>query len=287
MRLRRPFDKPVLSKVEGLRANGFSEMTLGRFLILAFLGGSVSAAAPAAALQLNPARQEVSLSPGETATVQIEAVNETAAAARVGVSVKNWFLLSENAHIAVEDWLRADKEEFTLKPGEKQVVRFTITAPAAGKKGAAASGFLVGMASFMQDPAESGGVSFIMSASIYVLIKGTEKPDGTLDDLTLRREGESLQALALLKNTGNLHLRPTGDIRFFNNKGQELGVIPIEESRPVYPGQTRAFGGRTPWPAWGKGPFRALARVNFWDKTVEIERRFRIKKKTTIEMIKP
>jgi hypothetical protein len=171
------------------------------------------------AVGVNPPRQEFVLGLGEKAQGHVTVSNETQDSLEVTPSEKTWFLLPENAPLGVEEWLSFDQEPFVLKPDEKREIPFTVSVPAASTR--TLQGFLVGMLSFVGNPeGQAVMVNTMISVSVYVTIRGTERPAWTVPSLKMSRDGDIVQAIFTVKNTGNVHLRPQGSVELFDKKGR-------------------------------------------------------------------
>jgi hypothetical protein len=235
---------------------------------------------PLHAILVEPSRQEVTLGIGETAEGRIETYNDTASTLTVRISAKDWFVLKENSHIHVEDWLEFHKSEYVLFPGQREFVPFTVRVPTGTAEGPAPQGTLVAMMSVASDSNQESMVNLMISVSVYVTVKGTEKPGATIKQFLLRKgqAGGDIQAVTEIENTGNVHLRPTGHVEVFDRKGRLKGQTSLQEARPVYPGQSRAYFGVFPNPQWKNGLYRATLRVQLWDKSYQKDYFFRFKK---------
>lgn len=262
------------------------EVVLKKILFTGLLAALLSAVS-AQAIQLNPSRQEVLLSVGENAIGQVEATNDGAKPVIVEVSARNWFVLPHNEGLPVESWLSLRKTKLELAPGAKQVIQFDVRIPTAAPKGGTPEGVLVGMVSFMprEEDAEPSSVNLVVSVSVYAIVKGTEKREAEADRLVLRKDVETLQAVVNVKNTGNVHARPSGVVQIMDTKNNIKAEVPLQEGRPVYPGNNRDYSGTATWPALKSGNYKALVLLNLWGKTLEKPFYYRVKKGSELESV--
>ena len=188
-------------------------------------------------LAITPTIQNFELAPGESVEGEVLIANTEAESVSISPVSKNWFVLPANKKFKVEDWLTVDQEVFTLNGGESRKVRFKAKAP---KK---AQGELVGMISFKTKSATMSTVEFVLSGAVYVAVKGTEKFEGDIRAMMVMPSSESVKAGVLLRNTGNVHLRPIGIFKIFDDNDQPVANVELEVGQPTYPGNLRSYLG--------------------------------------------
>lgn len=179
------------------------------------------------------------------------------------VSPKNWYLYPGQDSLNVEEWLHLESLEFLLPPGMKIEIPFTVTIPAKTREGVPSSGVFVGMASFTGGSDPESMVQLVMSVSIYAIVKGTEKVEAGLSKFEIRTYNDSLQAVSVIENKGNIHIRPSGVAEIFDAKNNKVEIIPIPEQLPAFPAQSRGYIGNIPRPDWKKGKYRAKLKMNY------------------------
>ncbi len=231
----------------------------------------------AEALQITPPRQEVVLSVGESASGTVEAYNETSSTVAVHVSLKEWFQLMENKEYPISTWLDLKNTEFELRPGEKRIVPFTVRVPTGTAPAQPPSGFLMGMLSFAADDGEQSMVNLVMSVSIYVTVKGTERPEAVITKCGIGNNKGSLEAAVEVANKGNIHLRPTGKVEIADKKGRVVDSNVFQEGWPVFPGQARTYQAKLEG-NWKPGYYRQRVSIQLWDKVQEKDFGFKLTK---------
>jgi hypothetical protein len=213
----------------------FSRFCLG-FTVCVF-----SAVSGAWALTVTPSRTEVRLTPGHETKTALEVVNEDKVEIQVDVSKKNWFIPPENKAATVETWLTVHgPARFYLKPGEKRKVDLTIKSPKD------LTGEVVGMVSFLYQTEQPSNVTPMISVSMYLIAAGTEKLSGEITEILVRKWNDQINVSAHVKATGNMHLRPSGELTILDDKGFEMAHMPVAEGQPTYPGTENAYFGTTP-----------------------------------------
>jgi len=104
------------------------------FLIIIFLF-SLSAAAT---IRVEPSRIILNALEGERSTGMIEVVNNTEIEVELTTLLKDWSLDERDSIVifdpgetdyTLDGLIKFNPREFTLAPGQKQIVRFTVTSP--------------------------------------------------------------------------------------------------------------------------------------------------------------
>jgi hypothetical protein len=213
-----------------MKKTGFS------FLMAALL--ALGGLKEAYALSITPGRTEVHLMPGQTTDMVFVVKNDHPEKLNIDVSVKNWFLYKANSAVNIEQWLKIHgKTSFTLKPGKERKVPVTISCPPK------AEGVMVGMTSFTFRTEAPGMITPRISASIYLSVDGTQHAAGDIKQLAARIWQKTLTVGAEVRDTGNVHLRPSGTMTVLDDKGGEAALFRVSEGDPVYPGQIRSYSG--------------------------------------------
>jgi hypothetical protein len=202
---------------------------LKRFCIIAVLLTTTGIVARAGLL-VEPARQEITLKPGGSFTGSYRVTNDLGKTTGIGVETRYWYVSKEEEeNVKVADWLTVTPSSFTFKPGESVDVRYTV------KMSTFVTGTRVVMVTFVPEGQE--GVTLVVSVSLYVTIQGTQKIEWDFGNFTLTSYQGTAQFSTIVKNTGNVHVRPSGYVKVIKKKKEQ--VLNILEGRPVYPGQTR------------------------------------------------
>jgi hypothetical protein len=235
-------------------------------------------------ITVEPVRQEIKVSPGNEAQGSYFVYNVGKGPTHITVAPRDWFVLKENKGINADSWLRITPQELDLEPGERKEVKYEVAVPTR------AIGELVAMISFVPQAEEESMINVVFSVSLYVMIEGTEILKGEVSKVDIRRwekEGSSdLRFGVLVKNKGNVHLRPKGKIVIEERKGKEIKEVELTYGWPVYPGKNRAYFADWKGASLKSGKYKATATVDYGDpgnilkKTVS----FRVDKKGNIEI---
>jgi len=231
------------------------------------------------ALNITPVRHEIKGVPGEIYEGSFTVYNETQEKMYILVKLKKWRELKENSDIKPEDWVEIYPEEFDIVPGENKEVKFKVTVP---KK---AQGFVMTHVSFCPEVKQGGSVGMVMSLPIYVTIEGTEVFKAEISDVGLIKDKTDLQVMVVVKNDGNVYIRPKGKVTI-KRKKKEITSINLKYGRPVYPGQVRGYSGDWREAELASGKYKLTAMVNYGSTTLEKTMVFKIDKKGNIVLKK-
>ena len=142
---------------------------------------------------------------------------------QVDVSKKDWFIPDVNKKWTVHHWLDVHgPSQFNLKPGESKKVKLTISCPKE------IVGEVVGMVSFLYQGEQKSMVTPMISVSMYVIAKGSEKMGGEKDQENDRPEMEAAPTRPFRRwsrTLGMFILRPSG----------RLVVSPDAKVEPSWP----------------------------------------------------
>ena len=240
-----------------------------KWLTIALLAGW---AAPARGLVVTPARTEVNLIPGATTSLELTATNDDKVEVQVDVSKKDWFVPAANKAWTVGRWLDVrGPARFDLKPGESRKVRGDVACPKD------MAGEVVAMVSFTYRTEQQSMVTPMISVSVYLMAAGTEIRSGEVVDIMVRRNQDQLGLSAMVKSTGNVHLRPRGRLVALDAKGGEVAVVPVPMGQPTYPGMAVLYSGSAPFPPkLAPGTYVAKAELYYQDVQLEKTKEFTV-----------
>ncbi|MBY0310022.1 LytR C-terminal domain-containing protein [Patescibacteria group bacterium] len=212
-------------------------------------------------LSVSPTLFEMSAEPGQTWTSALKVVNPNAYDLTVYVSVVNFsprgeggegtllpVLESESEGVTLAEWVTVDSSPVTIAKEGVATVPFTVSVPEAAAPGGHFAALLVST----RPPAESPGATQLRTAQVvtslfFLRVAGDVAETGTIREFNTVQSfyGSPRADFALrFENTGNVHLRPQGDITISNMWGQERGIIPINRQNHfgnVLPESIRKF----------------------------------------------
>jgi hypothetical protein len=250
-------------------------MRLGGALIL----GVGILAGEAKAIVVNPARSQLTLAPGQEERLILRVTNDREEPVDVEVGTKDWFVLEANKSVGVDQWLKLQGEtRFTLQGQERRQIPVVVVCPEK------AQGEMVGMVSFLYRGKEPSMVTPIISVSVYLAVKGTEKVDGQIKDVAVGRWKGNLHVGALVRSTGNVHLRPTGQITIYDEKNAVVIRLPVPEGGPTYPGREQPYICPESDIKLAAGRYFARAELSYKDLIMRGEKEFSVSNDGEIRM---
>ncbi|MFH1235463.1 MAG: hypothetical protein V1685_00805 [Parcubacteria group bacterium] len=227
------------------------------FVFATLLFGSAIVAHSASALTLTPSMQEVTLTPGEQTIVKVELTNETDKTIELTTEVVNFTSSGETGEPAFDfdaeatdlaTWAVPERGPFTLAPDESQDILVTITTPDDALPG----GYYAAVLFNDTLGAESAGDVMIESklgSLILATVEGNYTSAGAITEFssTTPQAGGNTEFTVRFKNSGDVHLKPTGTLVIKNMFGTEVTNATVNaEKGAVLPGSVRSFD-VTPW----------------------------------------
>ncbi len=175
-----------------------------------------------AKVSIEPSRVEAKVEPGNSFEQQFVLKNIGDTPTTVMMDWRN-----RTRDTLIEDWLEIDQELIELQPGEEGTVGCKVTIPE-GAVGEYNAWFVMTEG----DPQKMyGGVASIAvrtSVPLYITVKGTEKYDFEVKEVTVVNRN-SFGLDVKLRNTGNVHIRPTGNIYITNLNTAEEYIMTFNE----------------------------------------------------------
>ena len=179
------------------------------------------------------------------------------------------------------EWIDVRDTAVTIPRGGSVELPYTVTVP----PGAAPGGHYAAILVSTEPPAETGGMRVqttqAVSSLFFIRVAGDIIEDGRVREFrTTERLLSSPAADFVLRfeNTGNVHLRPQGQITITNMWGQERGVIPVnQQSRfgNVLPDNIRryTFSWQGDWSIADLGRYRAAATLAYGESARQFSSR--------------
>ncbi|MGH7197058.1 MAG: hypothetical protein ACREGJ_04840 [Candidatus Saccharimonadales bacterium] len=241
------------------------------------------------ALEIAPPVINLTANPGQTIKTQISLRDVSKDKLLVKGQVNDFTAAGEDGtpKIMLEDdgsdnpyslkgWI-SPLPELTLKPKEIKNLPITINVPAN-----ASPGGYYGVVRFTATPPELEGTGVSLSASLGALIllrvNGDVKEGLTVEEFSVNKDGKSgwlfestpLTFIERLKNTGNIHEQPTGQVTITDMFGRKVAAVNINlPPRNILPGSIRKFEQPLDSSVIGNkmlfGRYRADLRVTYGD----------------------
>lgn len=228
------------------------------------------------ALTISPPLMEIDAKPGEVINETIKVIGETEDAGLFYPSIANFiaqgeegnpaFLEDEETKYSLASWIEIDSTAFALEKHERRVVPFTIRVP----KNASPGGHYGVIFFSTQQPPVAGeqrtalGVTGKLGSLILVRVAGDIKEEGRIVEFDTVDKKKFYNRLPIdfitrFENTGNVHLKPQGEIKIENFFGKQTEKLSInEERRNVLPESIRKFSA-----AWEKEETAPAKKADF------------------------
>ena len=232
--------------------------------ILLALGGGRAAHAEGGefkGLEISPASNRIELGNGEVYTGEMNVQNSTDADMDVEMSVGSYSIENSNygspnydnesKYSVMKDWIRLDKEAFTLAPGESQIVTYTINTPAEPPLGMQ---YATIFASTTPD-SQVEGTGITATSRIGMVVSALMK-----DKIAGYQPTSPLKASFAVKNEGNVG----ADVSYQMIVKSAINGTEVyksdQDSSSVYPDSTRSFS--ISWDQMGIGFYNVELKIN-------------------------
>lgn len=161
-------------------------------------------------------------------------VNDTVPMTNGGFSIAD----EEIPAAGTATWIDYPAETFTFEPGEGVERTFTITIPEDAKPGQ----YIAGMALQTAEPLAVEGTSMFnqiirKSIAVFIIVPGPEEPSFELGEASILTDGAIHRIEIPLANTGNVLVKPRGELTLADAQGNVVLTAPIVMGS-VYAGTT-------------------------------------------------
>lgn len=189
------------------------------------------AAVPAlfAKFKVGPSYFEVSLNPGERREKAIFLENPYKKSMTLLVEVEDFPNFSRNRNIKPADWLGLKKMEVVVPKKSKKLLKFKMTAPK-GLKGEVAA--KIGI---MEKGQGDAMIHTRMIVVVYLISLDGSIISADMNSFEASRDKEKdISFKMVLKNSGNIHIRPKGVLEIINAKGRSVKKVKLAEILPLF-----------------------------------------------------
>lgn len=193
---------------------------------------------------LNPAKVELTVSPGSSTVVDLQITNRDAHTRQFTVSTEDTAGSSDPSvpivllGDKVGPWsfrsnLIPEAQSFTLQPGEQAELPVTVTVPPNADPGGKYASVIISNSSPTADGSAGSQTVARLTALFFVRIPGQAQEGGDLESFVSSVHGlvtneDPIQFDILFRNTGTVHLDPNGTIAITNMYGTSVGNITVE-----------------------------------------------------------
>ncbi len=246
----------------------FIAVTLSIFLL-------VLVPATVFAVTVSPPIMEFDASGGDTIRGVVKLYNEANETITLSGAVQSFKALDETGtptfvptgeSTDLVSWIKLEKTEIVLAPGEKKDALFTIDIPTNAKPGGHFAGILWSSSVVAGAGEESVGLVVKTGTLLLVRVSGGVNEVGKIASFTVDKNFYNylpVNFAVRFENMGDVHLKPTGAIQIRNIFGAQVASISVnEESANVLPNSVRKFDA-----VWQKNKVSSTASE--WQKEKE------------------
>lgn len=203
---------------------------------------AIAWATPASAqlsISVSPIRVEQAIQPGKTRTDVVTVENVSDQLLRARVTVADWFLERNGTPVFVKhgarpelsmsDWVDVNPTEFTVAPGDDQVIRFTVTVPDGVPAASYRTAILIeSLPDFAVAPVHNAAyLTARIGVIVYNRIGEVAPAVEIVGQEVVGTSGEMAINLTV-RNPGLVHVRISGISQIVTPQGRVLQELPIE-----------------------------------------------------------
>lgn len=221
-------------------------------LSLALFPAVAHATEPNQGLAVTPPTFELSANPGDSLKNSIRVDNLTNTPLNVTTVLKNFTALGEEGQVGLSEeesgfslasWIKVDPVAIEIPAKGSRVFTFTIQVPATAEPGGR-FGSIVFKTDIKSIEGSGMAIGQEVGALIMLRIAGEVNEQVHIEGFSPLHSFQEYGPVAFetrIKNTGNVHAKPTGTITITNFFGQEVATVPVE-AKNVLPGAVRKLG---------------------------------------------
>lgn len=160
----------------------------------------------------------------------------------------------------VTGWLDFPDEAFSIEPGQGVEVGFTLTIP----EGTPPGQYITALAAEHADASEIPGSTMFNQKTrfvvpVFITVEGDVSPGFDIGDIRLEADEDRVTAEIDLRNTGDVRVRPQGEVSIMDAGGELVTTIPVD-MRSIYARDETTLRRRVP----------ALVESGTYDVTVSL-----------------
>lgn len=187
-------------------------------------------------LSVTPSRVDIRIANNDTISSSFTVTNNYDGDIDLEITTKDWNSYKGNGELNVDSWFIFSEKNIHLKKGEAREIPYTI------KTDSSMKGSVAGQVTFSLNPPGNEGVTVKMSFPVYLIIYGTEKIKFDIAKISFNQlTGDELKLAVLVKNSGNVHVRPSAILSIYNKKNEIVYTTALAEGAPVYAETERAI----------------------------------------------
>ncbi len=224
------------------------------FVFLFFLNLSINAFA--FQFSIDPSRTELTINPGEKKNSYVTVTNtHESDSVSIRAYVQDLIYLPDGSNDFVKagstpwscaEWIKINPDEFYLLPDQEKVVKFQVKVPPEASGGYYGVIFFEVLSKSAQQEASSANVAVRIGSLVLVDIAGTAQYSAKITDLSVvesvEEDSSGLDISCIVKNSGNILIRPTGTMQILDAAGVEESNLKLNPNEGgILPGTSRKF----------------------------------------------
>lgn len=215
-----------------------------------FVPGVIFAQEGAQGLTISPLTFELVADPGDSTVNELKVFNPTQGTFSVKMEVEDFTAVGEEGQVVVEategetyslkEWVTFEPKSFTVEPGEKQFVRFTIDVPESGEPGGHYGSILASTVGTTGEGTTGAGIAYKVGALVLLTVSGEVKENLLVENFGVPdfQERGPVPFNVLFANKGTVHVRPLGFVQITDMLGKKVEDLPFPQ-KSVIPGAKR------------------------------------------------
>ncbi len=223
----------------------------------------------AVSLRVTPAILSLEAEPGATGEQPIAISNEGTEAVEIVTGVEPY--QGATGMYSAVDWIKVEPATFTLNAGESREAMVQIEVPDDLDAGGRYALVTFTSGGGGGDEGSGASVAAKLGAAILLVVDGkgdlTESAELAGFGPVLEPDGR-VGFRALLSNSGNVHLRPSGGVEILGADGVPYGSLEIPEERTVLPGNEALLSAVGSLPVDENATYTASAEIHFGEDGV-------------------
>ena len=248
-------------------------------IICLFLSTSVLAT-----IRVEPSRYIIYMQEGARVTETINVSNNTDQVLDLVANFYDWNMDDKyelqthelgTLNSSLKGFFRFNPRKFQLKPGETQVVRFTINIPDSEEKKERRGIIFIEHESDFEEEGIGAKIVTKIGTTVYAIPEDTGFTFNVLDSKIIKNDKGKIFGAFLTENVGTRHLRFEIDYRIINGEGREVESDLVEE-KVLLPNMKR--GVIFPFKnSLDKGEYQLMATFTFPDTDETLNRKIKFK----------
>ncbi len=172
---------------------------------------------------------------------------------------------------SIASWITIDQPRFVINPGQSVTVPFTIAPPTDAEQGTHYGAVLF---SFSGSNTEAGVTNVTQSVGTIILVRYGQAREGGLVDLQIPQKvywaNDRVNLSNVFSNTGNVHVKPKGEVYIKNLLGQIVATPFINrDAASVLPRTERTFTNSWVPSVFAFGRYTAESVISFGNSRLE------------------